>query len=420
VKGFRGTLVDFTGDPRSQPGALRHVEDGLLVVDDGHVVSAEPFRQGSGLEITDLSGRLLVPGFVDAHVHSAQTDIVASPSANLLDWLERHAFAAEARFAEPGHARQASEQFLDELVRNGTTTAAVFPSSHPQSVDALFEAAERRGMRMVAGKLMMDRHCPPEVRDDAQRSYEEAKALIRRWHGRARLAYAVSPRFAPTSSETQLELAGRLLEEHPGVLLQTHLSETESEVRWVRELFPWARNYLDVYARHGMLRPGALFAHCLHLEPGEWDRLAAAGAAAVHCPGSNLFLGSGLFDFGAARKAGAAVALGSDVGGGTSFSMLRAMYDAYKVARLRGFAFDALDGFYLATLGGARALGMDRHIGNFEPGREADFAVLRPDATALLARRMAQAHGIEERLFLLMALGDERAVEATYILGATI
>lgn len=403
-----------------QPGALRHVEDGLLVVEDGRVAFSGSYRDklNPGLEVTDYSGKLIVPGFVDAHVHSTQTDIVASASASLLDWLERHAFAAEARFADAGHAREASETFLDELVRNGTTTAAVFPSSHPESVEALFQAAERRGMRIAAGKLMMDRNCPPEVRDEAERSYQEAKALIGRWHGRERLVYAVSPRFAPTSSERQLELAGRLLEEHPGVLLQTHLSETENEVRWVRELFPWARNYLDVYARYGMLRPGALFAHCLHLDASEWRRLAAASAAAVHCPGSNLFLGSGLFDFGAARRAGAAVTLGSDVGGGTSFSMLRAMHHAYKVARLRGLPFDALDGFYLATLGGARALGMAQHIGSFAAGREADFVVLRPEATALLARRMAQARSIEERLFLFMTLGDERAVEATYVLGA--
>ena len=420
MQAFRGTLVDFTGDPRTQPGALRHVEDGLLLVDAGRVVFAGAYadRPQRTAAVADYSGRILVPGFIDAHVHSAQTDIIASRGAQLLDWLERHAFAAEARFADAGHARRAAEAFLDELVRNGTTTAAVLPSVHPESVDALFAAAERRGMRMVAGKLMMDRNCPPEVRDQAERSYEDAQALIRRWHGRARLTYAVSPRFAPTSSERQLELAGRLLEQHPGVLLQTHLSENEDEVRWVKELFPWARTYLDVYARYGMLRPGALFAHCLHLEAPEWARLAASGAAAVHCPSSNLFLGSGLFDLAAARRAGAAVALGSDVGGGTSFSMLCTMHEAYKVARLRRVPFDALDGFYLATLGAARALGMHERIGSFAPGREADFVVLRPDATALLARRMAQTPDIEERLFLLMTLGDERCVEATYILGA--
>jgi guanine deaminase len=255
------------------------------------------------------------------------------------------------------------------------------------------------------------------VRDDAEGSYRDSKALIRRWHGKDRLAYAVTPRFAPTSSERQLELAGRLLDEHPGLLAQTHLSESEPELRWVRELFPWARSYLEVYDRFGLVREGALFAHCLHLDDGEWARLAAAGAAAVHCPTSNAFLGHALFDFGRARAAGAAVALGTDVAAGTSFSMLRTMHEAHKVARMRGVPLDAADAFYLATLGGARALGMEQRIGSFQPGREADFNVLRTDATPLLARRAARCETIEERLFVLMTLGDERAVEATYLLG---
>jgi len=417
LKAFRGTLVWFTGDPRVARDALRCIEDGLLLVEEGRIVSAEFYQNTTGVDVVDYRGKLLMPGFVDAHVHSAQTDVVASQSSSLLDWLDRHTFPAEARFADAAYAREASEYFLDELLRNGTTTAAVFPSVHPESVDAFFGAAERRGLRMAAGKVMMDRHCPEAVRDEAESAYRDAQALIRRWHGKGRLAYAVTPRFAPTSSERQLELAGRLLQEHVDVLLQTHLSEHEEEVRWVRELFPWARNYLDVYARYGMIRPGALFAHCLHLDAGEWARLAADGAAAVHCPSSNLFLGSGLFDLAAARRSGTAVSLGSDVGGGTSFSMLRTMHDAHKVAQMRRAPFDALDGFYLATLGGARTLGMQERIGSFQPGREADFIVLRPDATPLLARRMAQAESIEARLFLLMTLGDERAIEATYILG---
>ena len=417
MKAFRGTLVDFTGDPRTRPGALRHVDDGLLVVDQGRVVSAGPYHTLPNVDTVELRGRLLMPGFVDAHVHSAQTDVIGSHGEHLLDWLERHTFPAEARFADAAHAREASAFFLDELLRHGTTTAAVFPSVHPESVDAFFAAAEKKNVRMAAGKVMMDRHCPQGVRDEAESSYRDSEALIRRWHGRGRLAYAVTPRFAPTSSERQLELAGRLLEEHPSVLLQTHLSESEEELRWVQELFPWARNYLEVYERYGMVRHGALFAHCLHLDAGEWEKLAGAGAAAVHCPSSNLFLGSGLFDFAAARKVGAAVALGSDVGGGTSFSMLRTMHDAYNVARMRRAPFDARDAFYLATLGGAAALGLEERIGSFQPGREADFIVLRPDATPLLRRRMARAESVEDQLFLLMMLGDERVIEATYILG---
>jgi guanine deaminase len=417
VKGFRGTLVDFTGDPR-RGGALRHVEDGLLVVDDeGRVLSAEGFHPVDGLKIEDLSGRILMPGFVDAHVHSVQTDVIAAPADNLLDWLDRHTFPAEARFADPAHAREASEYFVDELLRHGTTTAAVLPSVHPESVEAFFAAAEARGLRMAAGKVMMDRHCPPALCDDAEGSYRDSQALIRRWHGRDRLTYVVTPRFAPTSTERQLELAGRLLDEHAGLLMQTHLSESEPEMRWVRELFPWARDYLEVYERFGLVRRGALLAHCLHLDAGEWARLAGAGAAAVHCPTSNTFLGHALFDFGRARAAGTQVALGTDVGGGTSFSMLRTMHEAHKVARMRGVPFDAADAFYLATLGGARALGMEERIGSFQPGREADFNVLRADATPLLARRMAQCETIEQRLFVLMTLGDERAIEATCVLG---
>jgi guanine deaminase len=417
VKGFRGTLIDFASDPRLDAGALRHIEDGLLLVDRGRVVSAQPFSELPDVEVVDYSGRLIMPGFVDAHAHSAQTDAIASDGDHLLDWLDRHIFPAEARFADAEHARAASEYFIDELLSHGTTTAAVFPSVHPESVDALFAAAERRGVRMVAGKVMMDRNCPDAVRDETEASYRDSAALIRSWHGKGRLAYAVTPRFAPTSTERQLELAGRLLQENDGVLLQTHLSETEEETRWVAQIFPWAHTYLEVYERFGMLRPHALFAHCLHLAEAEWDKLAAAGAAAVHCPASNLFLGSGLFDFGAARSARATVALGTDVGGGTSFSMLRTMHEAYKVAQMRRLPFDALDAFYLATLGGARALGMADHIGSFDAGREADFVVLRPDATPLLERRMAQAQSVAQRLFVLMTLGDDRVVEATYVMG---
>jgi guanine deaminase len=339
-------------------------------------VSAGLFRPVPGVVIEEHRGGLLMPGFVDAHVHSAQTDVIASHAEGLLEWLSRHTFPAEASFADAAHARQASEYFLDECVRHGTTTAAVFPSVHAESVDAFFAAAQARGMRMAAGKVMMDRHCPEEVRDEAERSYEDSRELIARWHGKARLSYAVTPRFAVTSSERQLELAGRLADEHPGVLVQTHLSENREEVRRVAELFPWATDYLHVYEHYGLVRPGALFAHCLHLSASEWQRLA----------------------------------------GGTSFSMLRTMHEAHTVAQLRGQRFDALDAFYLTTLGGARALGLQQHIGSFDRGREADFIVLRTDATPLLARRAASA-SLAERLFLLMKLGDERAVAATYVMG---
>jgi guanine deaminase len=422
MRAFRGTLLDFTSDPRTDPRAVRHVEDGLLVVRDGRVVSAGPASESlatlpPGTPVVDCTGRFIVPGFVDAHVHYPQTDVIASHGAQLLEWLEKYTFPEEARFADPAHAGIAAEFFLDELMRNGTTTASVYATVHKASVDAFFNAAERRKLRMLSGKVMMDRNGPEFLRDEAESSYADCSELIARWHGRGRLLYAVTPRFAATSSERQLELAGRLLDEHAGLRLQTHMSENAAEIRWVAELFPWSRDYLHVYERFGLVRPGALYGHCIHLDESSWSRLAAGGAAAVHCPTSNLFLGSGLFDFGRARRAGATVAVATDVGGGTSFSMLRTLHEAYKVAQLGGHPFTALDGFYLATLGGAIALGLEKSIGNFEPGREADFVVLTPHGTPLTQRRMELARTLEEKLFVLMMLGDERAVESTWILG---
>ena len=297
------------------------------------------------------------------------------------------------------------------------TTAMVFATVHPQSVDAFFDAARERGARMIAGKVMMDRNCPEFMRDTAQSSYDDSKALIARWHGRDRLLYAVTPRFAPTSSERQLELAGRLLDEHPGVYLQTHVAESRAEVAWAAELFPWSRSYLDVYDHFGLVRERAVFAHCIHLDDADRARMGASGAAMSFCPTSNLFLGSGLFDADAARRHGVRLGLGTDVGGGTSFSMLRTQDEAYKVAQLRGSPMTPLSAFYHATLGGARSLYLDDRIGNFSRGKEGDFIVLDPAATPLLARRMKNAPTLPERLFVLMMLGDDRVVAATYLMG---
>ncbi len=425
LRAFRGDLLDFRDDPRQGvQDAVRHVEDGLLVVRNGLIECTGPATEllrglPAGTPVADFRGRLLMPGFIDAHVHYVQTDVIASHGKQLLDWLNDYTFPAETAFADPGHAAFAAEFFLDELLRNGTTTAAVYPSVHPQSVQAFFSAADSRRLRMLCGKVLMDRNCPPGLRDEAESAYAESASLIERWHGRNRLLYAVTPRFAATSTERQLELAGRLLDEHPGVRMQTHIAENHAEILWIAELFPWSSRYLDVYARFGLLRQGALFGHCIHFDDEDWARFAAAGAVAVHCPTSNLFLGSGLFNVDAARRAGARVALATDVGGGTSFSMLRTMHEAYKVAQMGGHAFDSLDAFYLATLGGARALGMEDCIGSFAAGREADFVVLDPGATTLLARRTQQvpAGNVRELLFALMMLGDDRAVQATYILG---
>jgi guanine deaminase len=425
VAAFRGSILHFLDDPGDAPepaGAFEYFEDGLLVVREGRVAAAGPASAlrpalAPGTPVADHSGRLILPGFVDAHVHFPQTEIIGSYGTQLLEWLERYAFPAEARFADATHAREAAGFFVDELLANGTTTALVFATVHPVSVDALFEAVQDRGMRLVAGKLLMDRNCPEELRESAGAGYEASARLIARWHGRDRLEYAVTPRFAATSSDEQLRLAARLLDEHGGVRLQTHAAENRAEDRWVRELFPGARSYLDVYDRFGLVRPGAVYAHCIHIDDADRRRLAARDAAVAFCPTSNLFLGSGLFDLGAAQRAGVRVGVGTDVGGGTSFSMLQTLNEAYKVARLGAATLTPWRAFYLATLGGARALGLEGSIGSFRPGREADFVVLDPEATPLLARRMAGAASPAERLFAWMILGDDRAVAEVYLLG---
>ncbi len=420
---YRGQILHFLDDP-AVAGDRAHVyhEDGALVVRDGRVVRADAWKATAaslppGTAVVDCADRLLMPGFIDTHVHYPQSDIIASYGEQLLEWLERYTFPTERLFEDPAHAREVASFFLDELLRNGTTTAMVFATVHPESVDAIFGEARRRGMCIAAGKVLMDRNCPEFLRDTAESGFEDSAALIERWHGRDRLHYAVTPRFAPTSTDRQLELAGRLLDEHEGVLMQSHVAENLDEVRWVAELFPWSRSYLDVYDRYGLLRRGAVYAHCIHLDEHDRRRMAASGAAMSFCATSNLFLGSGLFDLDAARTHAIPVGIGTDVGGGTSFSMLRTLAESYKVAQLARQRLSPLAAFYLATLGGARALGLDRHLGNFAPGMPADFVVLDPAATPLMARRRERARGLVEELFLLMMLGDDRAVAATYVMG---
>ncbi len=423
VQAFRGTLLHFVGDP-DELGESAHelIDDGLLVLRDGKVIAAGNTREllpmlAEGTPVVDCTGKLIMPGFVDTHVHYPQADIIAAYGEQLLEWLERYTFPTERRFSDPEYARGVADFFLAELLRNGTTTAAVFATVHPQSVAAFFEATLALGARMIAGKVMMDRNCPEFLRDTAESSYDESKVLIEKWHGRDRLLYAVTPRFAPTSTERQLELAGKLLDEHPDVYLQSHVAENKDEVAWVAELFPWSRSYLDVYDRYGLVRKRAIYAHCLHLDAADRDRMGATGAAMSFCPTSNLFLGSGLFDTDAAGRHGVRVGVGTDVGGGTSFSMLRTLDEAYKVAHLLGHRLSPFKAFYFATLGGARALHLDDRIGNFTAGKEGDFVVLDLAATPLLLRRMQHTSTLEERLFVLMMLGDDRCVAATYIMG---
>jgi guanine deaminase len=420
---YRGRVLHFVEDP-AVAGERAHVwhEDGVLVVQEGRVAQTGGWSDvrnvlPEGTPVVDFTGNLILPGFIDTHIHYAQSDIIASYGEQLLEWLDRYTFPTERRFSDPAHAREVASFFLDELLRNGTTSALVFATVHPQSVDAIFAEASARSMCIAAGKVLMDRNCPEFLRDTAESGYDQSAALIERWHGRDRLLYAVTPRFAPTSTDRQLELAGRLLDQHAGVLMQTHVAENMEEVRWVAELFPWSRSYLDVYDHFGLLRRGAVYAHCIHLDADDRRRMGDSGAAMSFCATSNLFLGSGLFDLDAAREHNVSVGIGTDVGGGTSFSMLRTLAESYKVAQLARQRLSPLRAFYLATLGGARAMGLEDRLGNFAPGKPADFVVLDPAATPLMARRMTHAEDLVEALFVLMMLGDDRAVAATYVMG---
>jgi guanine deaminase len=423
----RGAILHFCSDPgeRDAEGSYEYWADGTLIVNQGRVEAVGPSSEmlpalGNNTPVMQHGEGLLLPGFIDTHIHFVQTDVIASGGGNLLEWLEQYTFPAERRFADAAHARTVADFFLNELLSNGTTTAQVLGTVHKASIDAFFEAASARGLRMIAGKVLMDSHCPDDLRDGSDRGESESRELIEAWHGRERLHYAITPRFAPTSSPEQLQRCGQLAHDFPDVFIQSHLAETHAEVAWVRELFPSARSYLDVYERYGLLRERATYAHCLHLDAAERRRMGSSGAYAAFCPTSNLYLGSGLFDIAASDGAGLKFALATDVGGGSSFSMLRTMAEAYKVAQLLGQRLSPLRAFYLATLGGARLLKLEDRIGSFRRGAEADFIVVTPNATPLLARRWTQSPSLSERLLLLMTLGDDRAVAATYVLGHRI
>jgi guanine deaminase len=420
----RGGILHFRSDPGSHdnPGSFEFLEDGLLVTADGKVASIGPAREllsalPSDARLVEHGDSILMPGFVDAHIHYPQTDIIGMGSAPLLDWLENYTYPAEREFSDPAHARAVAEFFLDELLRNGTTTALVFASVHPASVEAFFEAAAARRLRMAAGKVLMDRNCPENLRDTPEAGERDSRELLEAWHGRGRLRYALTPRFAPTSSEAQLAGVGQLARDYPDALIQTHVAENLDEVAWVKRLFPQARSYLDVYDRYGLVRERAIYAHCIHLDQNDRARMAQSGAWAAFCPASNLRLGSGLFDVAAADAAGMRFSVATDVAGGSSFSMLQTLSDAYKVAQLSHQHLSPLRAFYLATLAGARALGIDNHIGRFAVGMEADFIVLDLRATALIARLTARSRTLSEKLMVLISLGDDRTVSRTYILG---
>ena len=426
LRALRGRLLWFVDDPQSAgETAHRYVADGLLVIENGLVKAAgeagELLRMlPAEAEIVDHRPHLIMPGFIDAHIHMPQTQVIASYGAQLMEWLNKYTFVEEQKLAQQGHAEKLSRFFLDELLANGTTTAAVYASVHPQSAEAFFTESQRRNTRMIAGKVMMDRNAPEALTDTAESGYRDSKALIARWHGKGRQLYAITPRFAITSTPEQMAAAGKLAAEHPDCHVQTHIDENCAEIAFARELFPEATDYADIYRRYGLLGPKSLMGHCIHMTHNEWQAFAETEAVAVFCPTSNLFLGSGLFDWAHARQRGVKVAVATDIGGGTSYSMLRTMAEAYKVLQLQGQSLSALEALHAVTRGNAVALGLDHLIGSFELGREADVVVLDTSATRAMAHRMETARDLVEELFVLVTLGDERNVAATYVMGERV
>ncbi|MCC5985458.1 MAG: guanine deaminase [Rhodobacteraceae bacterium] len=417
-----GQTLSFSGDPFAQgPEAARHERHGAVLVDGGRVTEVGPAARLRAAHpqarVHDYGPALICAGFIDAHVHYPQTAIIASWGKRLIDWLNTYTFPEEMRFADPAHARTIAARYFDLALAHGTTTACSFATIHPASVDAFFAEAQARGLRALAGKTCMDRNAPPGLRDTAQTAYDDSAALLARWHGVDRLSYVITPRFAPTSSPGQLEALGALWAAHPDCLMQTHLSEQTEEIAWVRDLFPEARDYLDVYERFGLLGARGVYGHAIHLTDRERARLLEAGAGLVHCPTSNAFIGSGLFDMDGLRAAGQVVGLATDTGGGSSFSMLRTMAAAYELAQLRGRALHPAELMWLATCGSARALHLDDRVGNLAPGMEADLVVLDLASTPAIAQAAARAETIWEALFPTIMMGDDRAIGAVWVHG---
>lgn len=419
-----GQLLTFSADPFSAPplDAARHDARGAVAVEDGRILGRGPVdamrAAYPGAQEEDHGTGLILPGFVDAHVHYPQTAMIASWGKRLIDWLNTYTFPEEARFADPAYAADVAGRYLDIALAHGTTSMASYCTIHPGSVDALFEAAEARGMAVWAGKTCMDRNAPDDLRDTATSAYEDSQALLSRWHRRGRARYVITPRFSPTSTPDQLQAMGTLWSENTDCLMQTHISEQVDEIAWVRDLFPNARDYLDTYEAHGLLGANGLYGHAIYLEPREKDRLAEVGAAVVHCPTSNTFIGSGLFDM--KLTARMRVGLATDIGGGSSFSMLRTMAAAYEVAQLRGQALHPAQLLWLATTGSARALKAEDRIGTLAPGSDADLVVLDLASTPSIAQRSACAGDIWEAVFPTIMMGDDRAISQVYVAGRAV
>jgi guanine deaminase len=424
---LRASFFDFTAlaaQPDDIAANARYLEDGLLTLRDGKVVSLESWQIAEGrvdpMRVTDLRGKLIVPGFIDTHIHYPQTEMIGAFGEQLLEWLNQYTFPVESQYHCPDHAAKMSAFFLHQLLSNGTTTALVFGTVHKQSVDSLFSAAQQLDMRLIAGKVMMDRNAPEYLTETPEESYQHTRKLIERWHQRGRLSYALTPRFAPTSSPELLDKVRQLREEFPDVWMHTHLSENQQEIAWVKALFPEHAGYLDVYHHHQLTGKRSVFAHCLHLEDQEWQCLHDTDSSIAFCPTSNLFLGSGLFNIKRCWQQGVRMGIGTDVGAGTTFNLLQTLGEAYKVGQLQQYKLSACEAFYHATLGGAHALDLDDVIGNFNPGKEADFVVLDAAVSPLQKLRNANSKDIWERLFVMMTLGDDRNIAQTWVSGKPV
>ncbi|MGY3437317.1 MULTISPECIES: guanine deaminase [unclassified Marinovum] len=420
---LRGRVLTFLAAPNDETdtAAYRYIEDGAILMADGKITAmgayADIAAQAAGVPVTDHRPNLLLPGFIDTHLHFPQVQVIASWGAQLLDWLNDYTFPAELAFADATHASRMAAAFYDQLIGHGTTSAVAFCSVHPTSAEAFFAEAQRRDMRMIGGKVMMDRNAPEGLTDTPQQGYDESRVLIERWHGKGRGLYAITPRFAITSTPQQLEMAGALVAEHPECYVQTHLSENRDEIAYTRSLYPDAPDYLGVYEHYGLLHDKALLGHSIHLEPREIDVLAATGAKPVFCPTSNLFLGSGLYDDAGLRARGISGAIATDVGAGTSYSMLQTLNEGYKILQLQGQKLHPLAAFHWITRGNAEALGLADKIGTLEPGTEADVVVLNPAATEAMALRAEAAQSLSEELFILQMMGDDRAIAEVYVAG---
>jgi len=422
---LRGQTLSFSSDPKlDEEKSFQHFSNGALAISSDGIIEfsgdfAELPEKFRDWPVTNYQEKLIVPGFIDAHLHFPQYRMIAAYGKDLMDWLNRYTFIEEQRYGDELVAQKSAEFFLDELLRNGITSCLAFSTIHPVALDALFEAAIDRNMAVASGKTLMDCHAPAALQDTAESAYRESTALIKKWHGKHRLQYAISPRFAVTSSEAQLEATGTLVKENPSLLLQTHLSENHGEIKFVASRFPKAKDYCDVYDQFGLLGPNSLFAHGIHLSERELSRMSEAGSSIVHCPTSNNFLGSGHFKYHHTIKAERPVAtgIGCDIGGGTSYSMLQTMRDAYTVSQLAGSRMSAFEAFYLATLGNAILLGSDKTVGNLEIGKIADLTILDPEATPLMKERHALSDNLHNMLFALLIMGDDRAISETYIAG---